>query len=110
WVHHKFGLAIDFENWKGLDKAEIAKRLKRRAREHYGVKESELPVRIAVTRFLGERSQSQTPRYDRDGLAAWASERFHSIVDADELRPLLRPEIESHLLDLAHKHYQGTKL
>ncbi|MDR3621821.1 MAG: preprotein translocase subunit SecA [Paludisphaera borealis] len=110
WVHHKFGLAVDPETWQGLGRVEIVRQLRDKAREHYAVKESELPVRIAVTRFLGERSQSQTPRYDREGLAAWASERFHSIVDADELRPLLRPEIESHLIELAHKHYQGAKL
>jgi preprotein translocase subunit SecA len=110
WAHHKFGLAVDHESWKNLGRAEIVRQLRDKARELYVAKEAELPVRIAATRFLGDRSQSQTPRYDREGLAAWASERFHSVVDAEELRPLLRPEIESHLVELAHKHYQGAKL
>jgi preprotein translocase subunit SecA len=110
WVHHKFGLAVNPDDWKNLDRAAIAKELRERARTHYALKESELPVRIAATRFLGDRSQSQTPRYDRDGLAAWASERFHSVVDVEELRHLLRPEIEAHLIELAHQHYRGAKL
>ena len=43
------------------------------ARELYDRKEAEFPVRVGLTRFLAERSQGQqSPRYDRDGLAAWA--------------------------------------
>jgi preprotein translocase subunit SecA len=47
---------------------------------------------------------------DRDGLAAWASERFHSVIDGSELRPMLRAEIEEMLLKLAHEHYRGATL
>ena len=74
WAHHKFGLAIDPESWAGLDRAEIIRQLQAKAREHYALKESELPVRIALTRFLAERSPQHhlPPRYDREGLAAWA--------------------------------------
>ena len=32
------------------------------------------------------------------------------VVNADELRPMLRPEIESFLIDLAHRHYQGGRV
>ncbi len=110
WAHHKFALAIDPETWVGLDRAEIIRQLQTEARKHYAVKEAELPVRIAITRFLADRVHNQTPRYDREGLAAWASERFHTIVDADEIRPMLRPEIESLLLGLARQHYEGAAL
>ena len=37
-------------------------------------------------------------------------ERFHAVIDTDELRPLLRSEIEPLLLDVAHKHYKGAKI
>src|SRR5262249_24366698 len=40
----------------------------------------------------------------------WFSARYHAIVDADELRPLLRPEIEALMLELAHRHYRGAAL
>ena len=112
WAHHKFGLAIDPESWAGLDRPEVVRQLQAMARQHYALKEAELPVRIALTRFLAERSPQHhmPPRYDREGLAAWASERFHMILDADEIRHMLRPEIEALLLEQAHKHYQGAAL
>src|SRR5208282_4888310 len=47
WAQHKFGLAIDPESWSGLDRAEIIRRLQDSARQHYALKEAELPVRIA---------------------------------------------------------------
>jgi preprotein translocase subunit SecA len=112
WAHHKFGLVLAPEAWAGLDRAEMARKIQSEARKHYAQKEAELPVRIALTRFLAERSpQSHTaPRYDREGLAAWASQRFHMVLDAEEIRHMLRPEIEALLIEQAHKHYQGAGL
>ena len=55
-------------------------------------------------------SRASKPRYDREGLADWVSDRYHVVIPADELRPLLRTEIEPLLIGLAHKHYQGTKV
>ncbi|WP_422929972.1 preprotein translocase subunit SecA [Singulisphaera sp. PoT] len=110
WVHHKFGLAIDPAEWEQLSKAEIVRKIQTQTRELYARKEAEFPVQVGLTKFLAERSQNQSPRYDRDGLALWASERFRTAVDPEELRPLLRPEIEALLLEVARKHYRGAKL
>ena len=112
WAHHKFGIEVDPESWKGLDRAQVARRLKDQARELYVTKEAELPVRIAATRFLGDRSHgpNQAPRYDREGLAAWASERLRCVVDPAELQTMLRPEMEAHLIELARKRYEGARL
>lgn len=110
WVHHKFGLAIDPARWAGLGKPEVVRSIQVEARTLYTRKEAEFPVRVGMTRFLVERTQGQSPRYDRDGLAAWASERFQCTIDPEELRPKLRPEIEQLLLDVAHKHYPGARL
>jgi preprotein translocase subunit SecA len=112
WAQHKFGIEADPSAWDKFDKARIAWDLKERARELYVAKEAELPVRIASTRFLGTRSQAQnqTPRYDREGLAAWASERFHTIIDAAEIQTMLRPEMEAFLIALARRKYEGDRL
>ena len=110
WAEHKFGFAIDPESWAGLDRAEIIRRLQDSARQHYALKEAELPVRIALTRFVADRAQHMPPRYDREGLAVWATERFHTIIDAAEIRPMLRAEIEAFLLEQAHDRYQGAAL
>ncbi|MHC5537823.1 preprotein translocase subunit SecA [Singulisphaera rosea] len=110
WLHHKFGIAVDPTEWANLSKSSVVEKIQSQSRVLYGQKEAEFPVRVALTRFLAERSQSQAPRYDREGLAAWASDRFHTAIDPEELRPLLRPEIESLLVEVAHKHYAGAQL
>jgi preprotein translocase subunit SecA len=110
WVHHKFATIIDPASWADLDRAEIVRRVRAVARVIYAQKEAELPTRIALVKYLGDRSQHQNPRYDREGLAAWASSRYHTEIKEDELRPLLRPEIEERLIGLAHQNYQGARL
>jgi preprotein translocase subunit SecA len=110
WIHHKFTLVIDPAEWAGVDRAEIVRKIRAAARELYSQKEAELPLRIALRRYLSDRSNPQTPRYDRDGLAAWASDRYQTEIDPDELRPLLRSQIEARLIELAQKSYRGAKL
>jgi preprotein translocase subunit SecA len=111
WSHHKFGLVIDPASWAKVSKGEIVRQLREQARALYANKEAEFPVRVGLTRFLAERSQGQSsPRYDRDGLAAWATERFGVYIDPEEIRSKLRPEIEAMLLDIAHREYPGAKL
>ena len=110
WLHHKFGIAADAAEWAGLAKDEVTKRVQSLARQLYTHKEAEFPVRVGMSRFLHERTQTQPARYDREGLAAWASQRFHALIDPEELQLKLRPEIEALLLDVAHTHYKGGTL
>ncbi|MGP0068308.1 MAG: preprotein translocase subunit SecA [Isosphaeraceae bacterium] len=109
WVHHKFALAIDPAAWADLDRSEIIRRVQEEARKLYVLKESELPVRIALIRYLADREPGQPPRYNREGLAQWFADRYHAVLATDELRPLLRSEIESLLIDLAHQKYEGAQ-
>jgi preprotein translocase subunit SecA len=110
WVHHKFTIIIDPAGWADFDRAEIIRRVRDVARDIYAQKEAELPTRIALVKYLGDRSQHQNPRYDREGLAVWASSRYHAEIKEEDLRPLLRPEIEDRLIALAHQNYQGARL
>ena len=54
-------MAIDPASWADLDRAEIVRQIQDSARQLYALKEAELPVRIALTRFLAERSQHSRP-------------------------------------------------
>jgi len=110
WAHHKFGMAIDPASLADLDRAEIIRRIKDEAREIYAQKEAELPARIALIKYMGDRAGRQAPRYDRDGLAAWVLMRYQTPLDGDELRNMLRPEIESRLIGLAQEKYPGARL
>ena len=110
WLHHKFGIAVDYAGWAGMGKTEITKNVQQTARELYSQKESEFPVRVGLTRYLKERTQSSAPKYDREGLAAWASQRFNTVVDPEEIRNMLRPEIEQYLLGISAKTYDGPRI
>jgi preprotein translocase subunit SecA len=110
WVHHKFGLALEPASWEKLSPAEVTRQIQSEARAFYARKEAEFPVRVALNRFLAERAAGQSPRYDREGLAAWASQRYHTIIDVEDLRTRLRPEIEAMLLEIAHQNYAGARL
>ena len=110
WLHHKFGIAVDPADWAEMDKPGVVANIQALARKLYAQKEAEFPVRVGMTRFLHERTQTQPARYDREGLAAWASDRFHTLIDPEEFNLKLRPEIEQSLLEVAHKHYPGARL
>jgi preprotein translocase subunit SecA len=110
WVHRKFGLTPDPKSWAGRSTEDVASDLKHQARELYTRKEAEFPVRVGMSRFLVEPRPGQPARYDREGLAAWASERFGTPVDVDALKPLLRPEMEAMLIAIAHETYPGGRL
>ena len=111
WLHHKFGLASEVQEGPRRPLADVLHQLKAEARTLYGRKEAEFPVRVGLSKFLAERAQGQqSPRYDREGLAAWASDRFHTVIDPEELRPKLRPEIEQLLMEVSQAHYQGAKV
>jgi preprotein translocase subunit SecA len=109
WLNHKFGLKIDPASWASLSRAEVLGRLKQEVRDLYARKEAEFPVQVALTRFLGERSHGQPARYDRDGLAMWFTQRYGQAVVVDDLRTLLRPEIETLLKAKARESYQGAQ-
>ena len=110
WINRKFGLTVDPSEWLGKSAEDIGSDLKHQAREIYARKEAEFPVRVGMSRFLVEPKPGQPARYDRDGLAAWASDRFGTPVDVEPLKPLLRPEIEAVLVNIAIENYPGARL
>ncbi len=110
WTLHQFGVPFDLAHFEKLDRNAAQGLIESHARVLYAQKEAELPVRIALNQYLSDGSRNQLPRYDRDGLAEWMVARYHAPISPDELRPLLRPEIEARLITLAHELYQGTRL
>ena len=110
WVFAKFGLALDPETLSAGSRAETLTRLREQVRDLYTRKEAEFPLQVAMNRFLADRTPGGAPRYDREGLASWFTGRFGTFVDPEELRPLLRPEIESSLKALARERYRGATL
>ena len=110
WIHHKFSLALDYRPWVGKPKSQVIDLLRQEARALYGRKESEFPVRVAMTKFIADRTPGQPPRYDREGIAHWASARYGAALDAEPLANKLRPEILLYLSEFARTHFPGSKL
>jgi preprotein translocase subunit SecA len=108
WIHHKFGLALDPAPWSKMGRADVVKAVQAEARTLYARKESEFPIRIAMQRFLADRTPGQPARYDREGLAAWATERYGVAIDPEAMQNMLRPEMEAYLLQIAHERYRGA--
>ncbi len=110
WLRQKFGLVMEPAEWSGRSREDISRQVQAAVRALYTRKEAEFPVQIALNRYLGERTQSQNVRYDREGLAAWFTSRYGVFIDKDELSHLLRPEMEALLKKQAVASYQGSSL
>ena len=100
WVHHKFALAVDPGDLGRARPGRDRPPHPGRGPQPLRPEGSRAARADRLDQYLGDRVAAPDPRYDREGLAAWARERYHVVIDAEELRPLLRPEIEA-LLDRA---------
>jgi preprotein translocase subunit SecA len=101
WTEWRFGESLapaDVENavQTGLDPKQFRELVKRKAHEVYGRREIEYPVLAGLSHFI--RPQADGSRaLDRDGLLAWARERFDPDLtpadletnDLDQLRRVL---------------------
>jgi preprotein translocase subunit SecA len=101
WTEWRFGESLapaDVENavQTGLDPKQFRELVKRKAHEVYGRREIDYPVLAGLSHFI--RPQSDGSRaLDRDGLLAWARERFDLDLtpadletnDLDQLRRVL---------------------
>ena len=113
WFRIKFNLGVEVaELAKAAETSSeaVADQLRSRAREFYVRKEIEFPVRVGMSKYQLERSANAGPRYDRDGLAAWAAERFGQPVEPETFRTLMKHELEAELLKLSEATYKGDRL
>jgi preprotein translocase subunit SecA len=97
WAHAKFGLDLELEDVKKRDAAGLKDYLKDKVRAAYDQKEAEYPVMAGIYRYtLGEGHQA---RLDREGLVAWARERFGVNLDVEDLKSKQREEIRTVLIE-----------
>src|SRR6185437_2774502 len=105
-----FGLALDPSGWKSMTRLDVIRAIQAEARRLYNRKEAEFPVRVGLSRYISDKTPGAPIRIDREGLAAWASERLGVAIDAEDLKTKLRPEIEAYLLERAAQSYRGGAL
>ena len=101
WTEWRFGIPVeqaevDRLGERGLDAEAFKSLVKAKARASYAHREIEYPVLVGLAHFSG-RQPDGSRRLDRDGLVAWARERFDPALteadlasgDLDELRRVL---------------------
>ncbi len=105
WVKDKIGLEIDSESIdKNATPEEIRDMVVGKAEVLYNDKEAEYPVMAGMYRFLVNHG-GQT-RLDREGLIAWAQDRFTSSLSMDNLRNKQRDEVRELLLGESRKNQE----
>lgn len=105
WIKNKFSIELSAEQLRGKSKVEVKKIVYDAAVKAYYEKELEFPVLAGMYHFTGVDAQG-TRRYDREGIAQWASQRFQSEVSYDELKNMQRDEVQKHLVELSRSSTQ----
>ena len=101
WTEWRFGVPVDqteVESLRqgGLDPVVFKELVRRKSREAYAHRDIEYPVLVGLAHFSG-RQPDGSRRLDREGLLAWAQQRFDPNIsaadlassDLDELRRVL---------------------
>ncbi len=98
WVQHKFGTKLDPAEVRKLEPEAFKELVRKRAAAAYEEKETEYPVLAGMAHFMSQDGSGQK-RFDREGCAAWARQRFQHELDIDEMRSKQREEIRAMLVE-----------
>jgi preprotein translocase subunit SecA len=102
WVRRKFGIELSPDQVRPLELDALKQLVRERAEAAYAEKEVEYPVKRALAYFT-VRDALGHKRYDREGLAAWAAQRFEVSVDVELFRHKQREEIQELLLEYSRR-------
>ena len=80
WCRQKFGVKVTVEEIAPRSGEELNEYLYRKVREVYRQKDVEFPVRVAMQNFMADKPAAGQQRYDRDGLAQWATRRVGTVL------------------------------
>ncbi|MEX2173436.1 MAG: SEC-C metal-binding domain-containing protein, partial [Pirellulaceae bacterium] len=99
WVHAQFGIDLPLDEIKRLEPVALKELVRQKILAAYEQREAEYPVMAGLYRYtLGQGPQA---RLDREGLVAWARERFDAPIDLDDLKSKQRDEIRALLVGLS---------
>lgn len=95
WLRDKFGVVVEESEAVKMEPDEFRKLAHKKTLEGYLEREARFPVLAALTYFTIHDQNGK--RYDREGVAAWASGRFGVEMDLEDLKNKQRHEIEEQL-------------
>jgi preprotein translocase subunit SecA len=103
WVQHKFGFKLDPAEMRSIEPEAFKEMLRRRAAAAYEEKEAEYPVLAGMAHFMSQDASGQK-RFDREGWAAWARQRFQVELDIEEVKNKQRDEIRAMMVEKSRSH------
>lgn len=109
WVKQQYGLEIPAASFEGQSPEEAAALIKAQILDLYQRKEIEFPVSVGMSHFMAEDSRGGGERYNREGLANWASARFQTSIPPEQLEGRSRADIGRHLLDVSRQFFESGK-
>jgi len=111
WTEWRFGVRLDAQEVEqaqasGLDVKQFTALVQRKAREVYARREVEYPVLVGLSHFT-RRQQDGSRLLDRDGLVAWARERFDPDLDVSLLETNDFDQLKAALLALSQRQHDA---
>ena len=102
WVRLKFGIELSIDEVRRLELEAFVQHVRLRAEAAYREKEIQYPVMAGLYHFT-TRDATGHKRYDREGLAAWARQRFDVELSLDDLKNKQRDEIRALLVEQSRR-------
>jgi preprotein translocase subunit SecA len=106
WVRHKFGIELAPDDVRGLDVASFKRVIHDKSLAAYEEKEAAYPVMAGLYHFT-TRDASGHKRYEREGLAQWAAQRFGVELSIEDLKNKQRDEIRDLLVSHSRHFADG---
>ena len=113
WTEWRFGVPLDAATLAemqaaGTDASAFRQIVSRKARDVYARREIEYPVLVGLAHFSG-RQPDGSRRLDREGLLAWARERFDPALDAEALASTELDQLHGVLAEASRRrHARGA--
>ena len=105
WMRQKFSIELTPDELRGLDTPTVKKLILDRVVAAYQEKEAEYPVLAGLMHFSrGAAGGDPAQRHiDREGVVAWARERFQVELQLEDLKNKQRDEIRDTLVESSRK-------
>ena len=99
WLRDKFGVVIDPQEATKMEQNDFVALARQKTLEGYTEREARFPVLAGLAHFTIRDQNGK--RYDREGVAAWAAQRFGVNLDVEDLKNKQRREIEEELFSVS---------
>jgi preprotein translocase subunit SecA len=108
WALLKFQVTVDPKEFINRSKAEAKRLLNAKVYELYTEREIAFPAQVGVSTFMADQSAYGGQRYNREGLIAWARERFPAYagqLNEDVFRTEPKNRLRELLVEASRKTY-----